>query len=311
MEKNSLHAQTYKFRKPRIKKDSLEFKIPFTFSNTEILKKRSKKFFLFRSKSLGEHLKNSDVNLTASEYIGISMRSSFIAFVILLAIFTSILFLLRVNYFYFYGFGVALLFSFFLLFSQLNYPKIYSFRKALNIEKNLIPALQDILVQLESGVPIFQIIANIATSDYSGVSKEFGKAVNAINSGTPQIDALEDLIKRNSSVYFKRVLWQISNSLRSGSDMAIVVKDSIDNLNKEQAIQIQSYSSKLNPLIMFYMLIAVILPSLGLTFLTIISSMLGLSGSMIKLMYIAVFIFVVLIQIMFLGMIKTRRPSLL
>jgi flagellar protein FlaJ len=167
------------------------------------------------------------------------------------------------------------------------------------------------LVQLESGIPVFQIIVNIAASNYGFVSHEFSKAVKEINSGVSQIEALENLIKRSQSVYFKRVLWQISNGMRSGSDMTIVIKDSVDNLNKEQAIQIQSYGSRLNPLVMFYMLIAVILPSLGLTFFIIISSMLGLSGSMMKLMFAAIFVFVVLIQIMFLGMIRTRRPSLL
>jgi len=290
----------------------MKFKIPFTFSSLEILKKKSKKFSLFKGKlKIGEYLKNSDISLTSSEYLGICLRSSFYVFIVLLAIFTSVLGLLRVNLFYFYGFLAALLFSFFIFFSQMNYPRIYSFRRSIDVEKNLIPALQDMLVQLESGVPIFQIISNISNSGYGSVSQEFGKAVNAISSGVSQIDALEELIKKNKSVYFKRVLWQISNGLRSGSDMSIVMKDSIDNLNKEQAIQIQSYGSKLNPLVMFYMLVAVILPSLGLTFLTIISSMLGLSGTMIKLMYLAVFAFAVLIQIMFLGMIKTRRPSLL
>ena len=167
------------------------------------------------------------------------------------------------------------------------------------------------LVQLESGVPIFQIISNVSTSNYGFVSYEFKKAVNEINSGISQIDALESLIKRNSSVYFKRILWQLSNGLRSGSDMSVVLRDVIDNLNKEQAIQIQSYGGKLNPIIMFYMLITVILPSLGVTFLTIISSMLNLSSTLVELMFVTVFVFVVLMQIMFLGLIKSRRPSLL
>lgn len=293
----------------------MEFKTPFTLSSVEILKKKGKKFSDifrgFKKLKLEEYLRNSDVNLTGSEYLGICFKTFLLVFVVLLLIFTSLLRIFSIKYFYIYGLSIALIFSAFIFFRQSNYPKIFSFKKARDIERNLIPALQDMLVQLESGVPIFQIIANIASSDYGSVSHEFKKAIKEMNSGVPQIDALESLIKRNNSVYFKRVLWQLSNGLRSGSDMSIVIKDSIDNLNKEQAIQIQSYGNKLNPLIMFYMLIAVIMPSLGLTFLTIISSMLNLSGQVIRLLFVSVFVFVVLIQIIFLGMIKTRRPSLL
>ncbi len=293
----------------------MKFKIPFTFSSIDILKKRGKRFsriFRVKKKSkLSTYLKDSDVNLSKEEYLGICLRTFFFVFILLLVIFTSLLGILKVSYFYFYGLFASLIFSFFIFFMQINYPRVYSFRKTRDIEKNLIPSLQDMLVQLESGVPIFQILANISSSGYGFVSYEFRRAVKEINSGVPQIEALEDLIKRTSSTYFKRVLWQISNGLRSGSDMSVVIKDSIDSLNKEQAIQIQTYGSKLNPLVMFYMLITVIIPSLGITFLTILSSMLGLSGSLVKLMFIATFIFVLLIQIMFLGLIKTRRPSLL
>jgi hypothetical protein len=99
--------------------------------------------------------------------------------------------------------------------------------------------------------------------------------------------------------------------MRAGSDMAMVIKDGVDNLAKEQAIQIQAYGSKLNPLIMFYMLLTVIIPALGITFFTIIASMLGLSGNLVKLIFIGIFFFVMIMQILFLGMIRTRRPSLL
>ena len=45
------------------------------------------------------------------------------------------------------------------------------------IEKNLMPALQNILIQLNSGVPAFNILVNISSGKYGDLSKEFGKAV--------------------------------------------------------------------------------------------------------------------------------------
>jgi len=99
--------------------------------------------------------------------------------------------------------------------------------------------------------------------------------------------------------------------MKAGSDMSIVVKNSIKALNDEQLIQIQNYGNTLNPLIVFYMLVSVIIPSLSVAFLTIISSLAGLPESTTILLFLTLFVFVIFLQIMFLGVIKSRRPSLL
>lgn len=293
----------------------MEFKVPFTFSNIDILKKKSKKLAKFFDKSSGgkleKNLKSCNVDLDSSQYISICFRSLIINFIALLIIFTAGMGIFGINDYYLYGPGISILISLFIFGRQLTYPKLYSSKKDKLIEKNLLSVLEDMLVQLDSGVPIYKIMVNISSSDYGPVSDEFEIAVKEINSGTSQIEALEGLIEKNDSEYFKRILWQLSNGLRSGSDMSIVIQDSIDNLNKEQAIQIQNYGNRLNPLVMFYMLIAVIVPSLGLTFLIILSSMLGVSSDMVKILFIGSGFFIVIFQIMFLGLIKTRRPSLI
>jgi pilus assembly protein TadC len=148
-------------------------------------------------------------------------------------------------------------------------------------------------------------------SDYGELSNEFKKAVRRINAGYPQVDVIEQLGEENPSLYFRRALWQISNGMKAGSDISVVVKDSIRSLNEEQLIQIQNYGNKLNPMIMFYMLISVILPALAITFLTIISSLVGLEEMFATLLYVGLFIFISFIQLMFLGIIKSIRPSLL
>lgn len=293
----------------------MKFKIPFTFSGAEKLRKRAKFFasrVRYKKKSkLSDYLRNSGVEISREEYIGICFRSFFINFIFLLIISTTILFFFNVNQFYLIGAGISFIFSAFVFFSQNSYPRIYVARRQRNIEKNLIPVLEDISIQLSSGIPLFSIMTNIAAADYGELSIEFKKAVRRINSGESETEVLDDLGKRNPSVFFRRTLWQISNGMRAGSDMAIVVKDSVKALNEEQMIQIQNYGNKLNPLMVFYMLVSVIIPALSIAFLTIIASMINLPAKMITLMFIGLFVFVFLIQIMFLGMIKSRRPSLL
>jgi len=292
----------------------MKFKIPFTFSDTEILKRRSKPFIKLtgtRKTKLDEYLKGTGEDMGIKQYLSICYRSFFFNFVIFFIVLTSLLALFKAKSFYLYGVGASFLISGFVFFNQINYPRIFSLQKSRDIERYLISALQDMMVQLNSGVPIFKILVNISNSDYGEVSEEFRKITKEINSGVPQIEAIEKYGKINTSEYFRRVLWQLSNGMRAGSDIGIIIKEEIKGLSDEQTIQIQNYGSKLNPLIMFYMLIAVILPSLGITFLIIVSSILGVTGGITKLIFFVIFGFVIFMQIMFLGLIKSKRPSLL
>ncbi|MBT4136189.1 type II secretion system F family protein [archaeon] len=293
----------------------MRFKIPFTFSRLEKLKKRAKFFssrFKHKKKSkLEETLNACDIQLTREEFLGICFRSLFINFFFLLVISTTISMMLELNKFYLISLGLSSIFSLFIFFSQRVYPKIYVSRKQKKIEKDLLPALEDILIQLNSGIPLFSIMTNISYSDYGVLSLEFKKAVKRINAGEPEAEVLNNLGKKNPSLYFRRVLWQISNGMMAGSDMSIVIKDSIKALNEEQLIQIQNYGNRLNPLIVMYMLITVIIPTLSITFLTIITSMIDIEKNSATLLFISLGIFVIFAQIMFLGLIKSRRPSLL
>jgi archaeal flagellar protein FlaJ len=293
----------------------MKFKIPLTVSDIDTLKKRSK-FFSSRVKpkkktKLNETLSYIGVDLTREEYLGIAYKTFVTFFLFMFLISSTFLFLLKIQNFYLIGIGVGFLFSLFVFSSQMVYPNMYISRKQREIEKNLLSALEDILIQINSGIPLFNIMVNISDGDYGELSKEFKKAVKMINTGIPEADALKEIGKMNPSIFFRRTLWQISNGMNAGSDMSIIIKDSIRALNEEQIIQIQTYGNSLNPLIVMYMLLAVIIPALSVTFLTIISSLVSLSKEISMMMFIGLFVFDILFQFMFLGLIKSRRPSLL
>lgn len=291
----------------------MKFKIPFTISPIEKLIKTSKPFsrrIKYKKKSkLKDSLENSGVAITREQYLGICLRGFVTLFLLLLLIFSTIFFFIGLPTHY--SLFISLLFATFVVFSQLMYPNVYSKKRERNMEKNLVPALQDMLVQLNSGIPLYTIMLNIAISDYGELSIEFEKIIKKINSGIPEVDVIDEITLKNSSAFFKRVLWQISNGLKSGSDMSIIIKDGLDTLSNEQYIQIQNYGNKLNPFIVFYMLMSVIVPSLSVTFVTIISSIISLPQNLIIGVFISLFIFVFVIQIMFLGLIKSSRPALL
>ncbi|MGV8142706.1 MAG: type II secretion system F family protein [Candidatus Pacearchaeota archaeon] len=292
----------------------MRFRPPFTFLGIERLKKRPLIFKFLqqhkRDSKLTYYLENSDAGIDREHYLNLCIINLLTTLIVTYMLSTTALVIARVNLAYILSLGVALLFGIFVFATQLVYPKVYFMRKQRNLERNLMPGLEDMLVQLSSGVPLFNIMVNISTSDYGELSVEFRKAVHKINAGIPQIEVLEELGETNSSVYFRRALWQISNGMKSGNDISLIIKDSLRSLNEEQIVQIQNYGNKLNPLIMFYMLVTIILPALAVTFLTIISSMIGLGKNLTISMYMGMFGFVVLIQVMFLGIIRSSRPTL-
>ena len=289
--------------------------VPFSFLPPMLLKKVSRAFLAPGSKiskrygNLKLYLDQAGIKLKPAEYIAMCIASSIFLF-IALGIFTYLV-LSKLEYDVLAGIAGAFFLSFFIFSQQLMYPKFQANKRIKDIEKNLLPALQNMMVQLNSGVPIFNVMATISDADYGGVSKQFKIAVRKINAGHQQIAVLEDLAKNNPSLHFRRTLWQIINGMKTGSNMSDVIKISIDNLSEEQLIQIQKYGSQLNPLAMFYMIVAVIIPALGVTFIMILSSFLNLTPFATKFIFWGLLAMVFFFQMMFLAVLKMRRPNLL
>lgn len=292
-------------------------KLPYSFLPVKVLRKLSRSLLGMSEKLatffpfLEINLKRADIDMESREYLSICFVSISLFFIFFWFLLGFVLFVFQIKNFYLVALIISLLFSFFAFFQQIMYPKIIGARKVRAIDRTLLAALQNILVQLNSGVPLFQILVNISRSDYGAVSEEFSKAVREINTGRHQLEVLEELATRNPSVYFRRAVWQIVNGMKSGADMSSVIKEVISALSEEQVIQIQRYGSQLNPLAMFYMLVAVILPTLGVTFLIIISSFIALSAETTKMVFWGLYAIVLFFQIMFMGIVKARRPNLL
>lgn len=292
-------------------------KIPYAFLPPTVIMKGSK-LFVGRAKRLspmfpflGLNLRQSGIKEPSEKYLAMCMFASTIFFIFISLVFTFMLLVFRMENALIVGPMISFVFSIFVFVQQVFYPKMLSRKRIRNIEQNLLPALQNVLIQLNSGVPLFDILTNIASGDYGELSKEFDKAVRDINAGRNQVDALEEIASNNPSTLFRRAVWQIVNGMKAGANMGGVMTEIINALGEQQLIQIQNYGSQLSPLAMFYMLVVVIIPSLSVTFIIILSSFIALSTSMTKIAFWGLLVFVIFMQIMFLGVIKSRRPNLL
>lgn len=192
----------------------------------------------------------------------------------------------------------------FLTFAKL--PKIKTNRRTRELEKDLPYALRDVLIEIKSGISLYEALRTV-TEGYGEASEEFSLIVKDIDGGKSTVEALEESIVRNPSEQYRRAMWQLNNSIKSGTDVSITLESVVDSIIEEQKIQIEKYGKELNPYILVYLLIAVVGPSLGITGLIVISSFTGTSVT--TELYIAVLFMLVVAQVFFLNLIKSKRPE--
>jgi flagellar protein FlaJ len=194
---------------------------------------------------------------------------------------------------------------FFMYFIKYVDVKIEKIKK--QIDQEIIYAGRFIIIEIESGVSIYNAIQNVE-KNYEYVGKYFGDIINKVYLGTSIEDAINDTMINTPSNNLRKVLWQMMNSMKTGSDIGPSLNSVISQIMKEQQISVQEYGKKLNPMAMFYMMIAIILPSLGVTMIVILATFMGLNISLTVLLGIACMLGFT--QFMFLSMIKSSRPPI-
>src|SRR3989344_5689592 len=186
-------------------------------------------------------------------------------------------------------------------------PKVKSKKSVKEIDKEVVFAGRFLLIELSAGIPLFDAISNVAKS-YKGIGKYFQEIIDRVEVGKPIEVAITEVMEITPSDNFRKIVWQLMNSLRTGADVSTALRSIVDEISRHQIIEVKNYGKKLNPLVMFYLMIAVIVPSLGVTMLSLMSSFVGIQITSQHLIMIVGFVF--FMQLMFLMMIKGSRPGL-
>jgi flagellar protein FlaJ len=190
------------------------------------------------------------------------------------------------------------------------YPDAARIRRQKELDYEIVFAGRHIVIALKSGMPLFDTF--VGASGYGAVSKEFSNIVDRVVLGVPMTQAIREVVQYNPSKYFTRMMMQIANALSSGADVGDSLESVLDQISKEQMIALKEYSQKLTPIVMFYMVFGIIVPSLGIVLATVIFSAIsgGNFGLPSGLLVITLFI-IALVQFLFLGFVETSRPKYL
>ena len=196
---------------------------------------------------------------------------------------------------------------FVMFFYLIRLPDVRITKKEKDISKEIVFAGRFIIIELESGVPLYNAMLNVS-KNYDVIGKYFKEITDKVDFGTSMEDALNDAVEFVPSNDFRKILWQMINSIRTGADVSKSLHSVMEQITRDQITEVNKYGKKLNPLAMFYMIIAVILPSLGITMLIILSSFIHFELSLTILLSLAGFLGFV--QFMFIAMVKFSRPAI-
>ncbi|MCK4927509.1 MAG: type II secretion system F family protein [Candidatus Aenigmarchaeota archaeon] len=238
-------------------------------------------------------------HIALSLYKSANMSTMMGAMFILLAIF------LKNSQFLLLGAIIVPVMFAFGFYSNLYAPKAQALKDARKVDSELPYALRHLLIEIKSGIPIYQGLVTISEG-YGKVSEDIKDMLKEINGGKSEIQALEENIIKNPSFTYRKSFWQILNSLKTGTALEKTLQSTVDNIIKEQILSIKRYGQELNPYTLMYMMIGVIVPSLGITFIMLISSFTGMIIG--KSTFYALLVGLALFQIMFLNIVKTKRP---
>ena len=181
-------------------------------------------------------------------------------------------------------------------------------KRGKDIDREVLFAGRYLLIKLNSGQPLINAIID-ASKSFGVANKYFKEIVKDIELGTPLEEALNKAAVYSASERFRKILYNMNNAIKIGIDVTKSLGSILDEIAEEQLIEIQRYGKKLNSMTMFYMLIGIILPSLGMTMAVVILSLLPNTGGLANAIFWVFGILVLIIQLTFVFIFKGARPN--
>jgi flagellar protein FlaJ len=251
-------------------------------------------------------LRQAELDIDCRRYVGIAMLAAIFWFSISFLALLSMARMLAPELGVQLGLMLGSAMGFLSFFYIMMYPRLLVVRKIREIERTLLYAVRHLAVQIKSGVPLYDALVSLSEQEYGLLSEKVGECVKRISAGWSAVEALDELALENPSPYFRRTIWQITNAMRAGVELGDIIESILNGLIAEHRVAIRRYGSQLSPLVMIYMMLGILIPSMGIAFLFILSTFapLPIDETILVLMLGLLAMF----QFSFMGLIKGRRP---
>ena len=174
------------------------------------------------------------------------------------------------------------------------------------IDREVLFAGQYLLIKLYSGKPLLNALID-TTKSYGVASKYIKEIVDDIDTGSPIEQALENAMVYSPSEKFRKILFHINNALKLGIDVTKPLGAVLEEITREQETEIKRYGKKLNSMVIFYMLAAIVIPSIGMTLFIVISSFINFTITINH--FLAIIFFILVMELLFISLFRGIRPT--
>jgi len=174
------------------------------------------------------------------------------------------------------------------------------------IESEIVSAIRFLILELKSERSVYNALMN-TSKNFVLIGIYFDEIINEIKLGNTMEKALNNAVELCPSSHLRSVYWQLLNSLQTGTDITVSLDVLLEDIVEEQKIKIEEYGRELNALSLFYMMISIILPTIGFTIVLAVLTFLGIIIGLPLLIF--VWLMLAVVQYLFLRFTSKRRPS--
>jgi len=189
---------------------------------------------------------------------------------------------------------------------QFKIPQVRLLHRVKAIDNDVLFTGRFLLIKLSSGKPLLNALNDTSKSP-GAASLHIKEIVDDINFGTPIEKALQSAVDNSPSRHFRNVIFQITNSLKVGLDVTENLAIILQEIEDEQALEIEKYGKKLNSIALFYMILAVVIPSLGMTIFMVVATL--ISFTINGWIYAIMLIFIIFVNFFFIMAFRQIRPA--
>lgn len=193
-----------------------------------------------------------------------------------------------------------------MFFVFINKPAYDVLKAEKYIDSEIVSAIRFLILEIRSERSLYNAIEHTG-KNFVLIGIYFDEIVNEVKLGKTMELALSEAVELCPSSHLRSVYWQLLNSLQTGTDITTSLDVLLEDIVDEQKIKIEEYGRELNALSLFYMMVSIIIPTIGLTILLAVLTFLGVNVNLILLLVL--WVFLSLIQYMFLRFSSSRRPS--
>lgn len=206
-----------------------------------------------------------------------------------------------------------------MIFTIFLYPMIYKFlftlvdvqirKYARELESDLLFVSEYLLVTLEAGMPLPNAIERLSKVNRPG-GLFFKRIFTDFKTGHDFEHSLSQAIVYAPSDSVKVLVKRLKDSLVIGADLQMILSNFVKESSEKKVVEIKEFSKKLNPLIMMYLLLGIVIPSLGITFFTLGATVIEMTPTLLAVVLAMVYLFMFTFQYLAYSSLKFSKSTI-